>query len=107
MTWKKYETKIRVGRQGFAKQSLEQIETVLNELIENRSLVAAVSNRVDQATQSNRDQITLGITAEARIRDADFASTTSELTRVQIVSQASISLMSQAQDMRKVALQLL
>jgi flagellin len=106
-TWQKTSPKIRITKQRYAQASLGYIDGVLSRLMTDRSLVAAVSNRVDEATQSNREQIALEIAAEGRVRDADFASETSELTRIQIVSQASIALMSQVQDVRKVALQLL
>jgi flagellin len=45
--------------------------------------------------------------ANSRIRDVDIAAETAELTRNQILSQAGVSVLSQANQMPQVALQLL
>jgi flagellin len=45
--------------------------------------------------------------AKARIKDADFAAETAELTRTQILQQASTTILSQANQRPQAALQLL
>jgi flagellin len=53
---------------------------------------------------SQRDEF---VAANSRIRDADFAGETAELTRTQIIQQAAASVMAQANQQPALALQLL
>lgn len=72
-----------------------------------RADLGAVQNRF-QSTIRNLSNISENISsARSRIRDTDFAAETAELTRNQIIQQASLSILSQANQAPQTALSLL
>jgi flagellin len=72
-----------------------------------RADLGALQNRF-QSTIRNLTNISENIAgARSRIRDTDFASETAELTRNQIIQQASLSVLSQANQRPQAALSLL
>ena len=72
-----------------------------------RAELGAVQNRF-QSTIRNLSNISENVAAaRSRIRDTDFAVETAELTRWQIIQQASISILGQANQRPQSALQLL
>jgi flagellin len=72
-----------------------------------RADLGAVQNRF-QSTIRNLSNISENISsARSRIRDTDFAAETAELTRNQIIQQASLSVLSQANQAPQTALSLL
>jgi flagellin len=69
--------------------------------------LGALQNRF-QSTVRNLSHISENVSAaRSRIRDTDFAVETAELTRWQIIQQASITVLGQANQRPKAALQLL
>ena len=72
-----------------------------------RSDLGAIQNRF-QSTIRNLSNISENVSAaRSRIRDTDFAAETAELTRWQIIQQASITVLGQANQRPQAALQLL
>lgn len=72
-----------------------------------RADLGAIQNRF-QSTIRNLSNISENVSAaRSRIRDTDFATETAELTRSQILQQASITVLSQANQRPQSALQLL
>jgi flagellin len=72
-----------------------------------RADLGAVQNRF-QSTIRNLSNISENVSAaRSRIRDTDFAAETAELTRGQIIQQASITVLGQANQRPQAALQLL
>ncbi|GAA0857141.1 flagellin [Aliiglaciecola litoralis] len=72
-----------------------------------RADLGAIQNRF-QSTIRNLTNISENVSAaRSRIRDTDFATETAELTRYQIIQQASITVLSQANQRPQAALQLL
>lgn len=72
-----------------------------------RADLGAVQNRF-QSTIRNLSNISENVSAaRSRIRDTDFAAETAELTRWQIIQQASITVLGQANQRPQAALQLL
>lgn len=85
--------------------------TVINNAIEKvsaeRSMLGATQNRLDH-TISNLDNSSENLSAaESRIRDVDMAKEMMEMTRANILSQASQSMLAQANSMPQSVLQLL
>lgn len=85
--------------------------SVINDAIEGvssqRSELGAFQNRLDH-TISNLDNSSENLTAaESRIRDVDMAKEMMEMTRANILSQASQSMLAQANQMPQSVLQLL
>ena len=72
-----------------------------------RAELGAVQNRF-QSTIRNQSNVSENLSAaQSRIRDTDFAQETASLTKMQILQQASSSILSQANQRPQVALSLL
>jgi flagellin len=87
--------------------NLMKIDTALTHLNENRATLGALQNRL-QSTINN-----LGIyrenleSANSRIRDTDMAEETANLTKSNILTQANVSVLGQANQNPQLALKLL
>jgi flagellin len=87
--------------------ALEKISGAISSIGGARAELGALQNRF-QSTIRNLSNITENVSgARGRIRDTDFASETAELTRNQIVQQASLTVLSQANQRPQAALSLL
>jgi flagellin len=90
-----------------SQKNLEMIDSAITGINRNRAEVGALQNRL-QSTINN-----LGIyrenlsAANSRIRDADMAEETTDLTRNNILTQATVSVLGQANSNSQVALKLL
>lgn len=90
-----------------SQENLEMIDAAITKINGNRADVGALQNRL-QSTINN-----LGIyrenlsAANSRIRDTDIAEETSELTKNNILSQATVSVLGQANNNSQMALKLL
>jgi len=90
-----------------AQNNLEKLDTALTNLNSNRSALGAVQNRL-QSTINNINIYHENLeAARSRIKDTDMATETSELTRNNILSQAGISVLGQANQNPQMALKLL
>jgi flagellin len=100
-------TSLDVSDRDSARGSLDQIDTAVNTLVENRSELGALQNRL-QSTINNLNVYDENLsTAKSRIRDTDMASETAELSKSNILTQAGISVLSQANSNSMSALKLL
>ena len=90
-----------------ASAALTSIDSAISTIGGARADLGALQNRF-QSTIRNLSNISENVTAaRSRIRDTDFASETAELTRNQIIQQASVSVLSQANQRPQTALSLL
>jgi flagellin len=90
-----------------ASGALAAIDSAISSIGGARADLGALQNRF-QSTIRNLSNISENIAgARSRIRDTDFAVETAELTRNQIVQQASLSVLSQANQRPQSALSLL
>lgn len=96
-----------VGSTGNTSFAIEQLDAAVNAVSQLRGKFGSLQNRL-QSTIAN-----LGVSAESlsaaesRIRDVDVAYETAEMTRNNILQQASISILSQANQQPQAALSLL
>jgi flagellin len=90
-----------------AQYVLGSVSDALDQMSRYRAGLGAFQNRIESIAASLRNQVENLTGAESRIRDADIAAETSGLTRAQIVSQAGVSVLSQANQLPALALQLL
>jgi flagellin len=98
---------VDVSTSAKAGQALKKISEAISSIGGARGDLGALQNRF-QSTIRNLSNITENVsTARGRIRDTDFASETAELTRNQIVQQASLTVLSQANQRPQAALSLL
>lgn len=90
-----------------ASAAITAIDNAISSIGSQRADLGALQNRF-QSTIRNLSNISENVTgARSRIRDTDFATETAELTRNQIVQQASLSVLSQANQRPQTALSLL
>jgi flagellin len=88
-------------------RTIDIIDRALNQVSFDRGQLGAIQSRFE-ATISNLATISENLSASrSRIRDADFASETAELTRNQIIQQAGTSVLATANQAPQAALSLL
>jgi len=87
---------VTVGTVAGAQKAIDTIDSALEQINSTRAELGAVSNRLD-FTVSNLSNISeKSSAARSRIVDADFASETAQLSRAQVLQQASQAMLAQA-----------
>lgn len=90
-----------------ARTFLTTIDAALTQAFTRRSVIGAYQSRLDSVI-SNLQVTIQNITAsESRIRDVDVAAETSKLTKAQVIQQAAVSVLSQANQLPALALSLI
>jgi flagellin len=90
-----------------ARANLDVVDSAMNRLLENRAELGSLQNRL-QSTVNNLNVYDENLsTANSRIRDTDMAAETAELTKSNILSNAGVSVLSQANQNNMLALKLL
>jgi flagellin len=98
---------LSVATPGQASAALAQIDRAIEIVDDKRADLGAIQNRF-QSTIRNLANISENVSsARSRIRDTDFAKETAELTRSQIIQQASTTILGQANQRPQAALSLL
>ena len=87
--------------------SLATIDAAIQEVSSARSGFGATMNRLEVATNNIRTMRIHLSAANSRIRDVDVASETAALSRNQVLSQAGVSVLTQANQLPQLALSLL
>jgi flagellin len=90
-----------------AQDALDTIDAALDIVSDSRAVFGAAGNRFDATIQNIQTFAESLTAANSRIRDVDVAQETSNLSRAQILAQAGISVLSQANQMPQMALKLL
>lgn len=100
-------TDIDVESKEHAQNNLATLDSAINKLSENRSELGALQNRL----QSSINNLTIYdenlSAARSRIYDVDMASETAELTESNILTQAGVSVLGQANNNNMMALKLI
>ena len=90
-----------------AVMALDTIDLALEDVSASRAELGALQNRLE-STISNLSTTSENLSASrSRIQDADFASETAKLSRNQIIQQAGVSILAQANQQPQIALGLL
>ncbi len=90
-----------------ANAALISADAALTSISTSRSNLGAIQNRFESIVSSISTSVENLSAARSRIRDADFAAETAALTRNQILQQAGVSILSQANSLPQLALSLL
>jgi flagellin len=90
-----------------ANAMLGAIDTALNTVNGSRATLGAVQNRFESVVNSLQTTSESLSAARSRIQDTDFAAETANLTKAQILQQAGIAMMSQANSLPQNVLSLL
>jgi flagellin len=98
---------LSVSTTGQASAALTAIDSAIEVVNGKRADLGAIQNRF-QSTIRNLSNISENVSsARSRIQDTDFAAETANLTRLQIIQQASTTILSQANQRPQAALSLL
>lgn len=99
--------KIDVSTQTGANSALDVIDQALSFISDARADLGAIQNRFE-STIANLSNVAENVTAaKGRILDADFASETASMTKAQILQQAGVAMLAQANQLPQAALSLL
>ncbi len=87
--------------------ALDAVDNALNVINLQRANLGAIQNRFESTIENQQITSENLSASNSRIRDADFASETAELSRTQVLQQAGLSILSQANAQPENVLQLL
>jgi flagellin len=90
-----------------AQSAIENIDAALDTVNGYRSDLGAVQNRLDSAINNSQAYLEALSSAQSAIQDADFATETSEMTKMQIMQQAGVAALAQAKNMNQSVISLL
>ena len=96
-----------IGSKAGAQMNLSVLDDALNRVSSIRADFGAIQNRLQSTVNNAAISIENISAANSRIRDADMAEETAELTKQNILSQAGTSVLAQANNSGAGALQLL
>ena len=99
--------RISIQNVSSANDAIQTIDFALSKMNRTRGDIGAVQNRFLSAISSLSVASENLSAARSRIQDADVAQETAELTRTQILIQAGVSVLAQANQLPSVALSLL
>ncbi len=90
-----------------ALQGIDKVKNALNKVNANRSSIGAQQNRLEHTIANESNIVENTTAAESRIRDTDMAKETANLAVQNILTQAGVAIMSQANQSAQGVLQLL
>ncbi|WP_255375001.1 flagellin, partial [Oleiphilus sp. HI0117] len=79
-----------------AEDAITAIDNAINQVAREQAKLGAIQNRFENTISNNAVNSENLSAANSRIRDADFATETAALSRAQVLQQAGISVLSQA-----------
>lgn len=79
-----------------ASAAIGYADTFLSTVNTQRATLGAVQNRFESVIRNTQNSVENLTAARSRIQDADFAAETASLTRAQILQQAGVAMLSQA-----------
>jgi len=101
------DTGVSIATQTGAIAALSTVDTAINTKDTFRAELGYMMNRLEAATQVVTIQAENLLTAESRISDVDVATEMAAMTRNQVLAQAGIAMLAQANTMPQMALQLM
>ncbi|HHO69377.1 MAG TPA: flagellin FliC [Gammaproteobacteria bacterium] len=98
---------VDVSTSAAASAAIASVSTSIDTVSQNRATFGAVQNRFESVIVNLTNYAENLSAARSRIQDADFAAETANLTRSQILQQAGVAMLAQANSLPQVALSLL
>lgn len=98
---------VDIGSTGDVSAALVAIDDAIDTVSDFRARLGAVENRLNSSIANLGTQIENLTAAESRIRDVDVARESADLTRNNIIQQASLAILAQANQQPQAALNLL
>jgi len=96
-----------VNSRAEARSSLAVLDDAINDVAESRSKIGAYQNRLGHTIINLANSSENITSANSRIRDVDVASESADMTRNQILMQAGVSMLAQANSAPQMALNLI
>ncbi|MEZ6185768.1 MAG: flagellin [Planctomycetota bacterium] len=96
-----------IGSTGDQAAAITALDTAIDTVSTTRASLGAAQNRLESAMRNTSVQVENLVASESRIRDVDVASETAKMTRNQILQQAGVSILAQANQSPQAALSLL
>ena len=96
-----------VSTQCAANRSIESIDKMLNIVDSQRAELGAIQNRLESSIRNQSNVSANSADARSRIRDADFAEESANLSQQSIIQQAATSMLMQANTRPQLALSML
>jgi flagellin len=96
-----------VSTQAAAQASLAAIDSAINQVSTMQGSLGSIQNRLQDAISNLQVAVENTDAANSRIVDVDVASETANLSRAQVLEQAGVSVLSQANQLPQLALKLL
>lgn len=93
--------------QGSALKAIDQVKSALTKVSGQRSLFGAYQNRLEHSLQSNKNVVENTTASESRIRDTEMDKEVVRDSMLNILSQAGVSMMAQANQSNQMVLSLL
>jgi flagellin len=100
-------TSIGITSQALANVAISSLDYAINAVSTARTSVGTIESRLESVTRTLSTAIENAAAANSRIADTDMAQSMSELVRNQILQQAGISVLAQANQAPALVLQLL
>ncbi|XVJ51231.1 MAG: flagellin FliC [Vampirovibrio sp.] len=100
-------TRVSVSSNASALQSISKLDTALKSIGNRRASLGALSNRLSGAGTNLAISIENASATESRIRNTDVAKESAELSKSQILQQAAATILSQTNQNKNIALNLL
>lgn len=98
---------VNVNNVSSANDAIVRIDSALTEISNLRSSFGAIQNRFESTIASQTNSVENMTASRSRILDADFAAETAALTRAQILQQAGVAMLAQANQLPNNVLSLL
>jgi flagellin len=96
-----------LGNVASAQAAITKLDTAIDKVNDYRSDYGAVQNRLESALNNLETYTENTASAESRIRDADFAHETAEMSKFQVMQQAGVAILGQANGLGQGALRLI
>lgn len=90
-----------------AEGTIRRVDAALKQLDSNRAIFGAIQNRMESTVRNLANNIENTSASRSRLMDADYAGESIQLTRAQILQQAGVAMMAQANSSSQLVLQLL
>ena len=97
----------RVDTKQSAQLAIDKLDGAMQKVAGYRADLGAIQNRLEKTDKAIAIQVESLSAAKSRIKDVDFASETANLTQQNILQQAGISVLAQANSQPQIALKLL
>jgi flagellin len=100
-------TQIKISSEAGASDAISIIDAALDKVAQMRSDLGAIENRMDHTISNLMNIAEKTADSRSRLEDADFALESARLAKNQVLQQAGTSMLSQANQMSQMVLELL